>query len=37
MMADGVNKICQQVKYHHDKPFMIAMQDGLEKPYNFHM
>ena len=26
-----------QVKYHHDKPFMRAMQDKHEFPYNFHM
>jgi len=25
------------VKYHHDKPFMLGIREGLEHPYNFHM
>ena len=25
------------VKYHHDRPFMRGLLEGLEHPYNFHM
>ncbi len=32
-----INQFPTGVKYHRDRPFMRAIKEGYEKPYNFHM
>jgi hypothetical protein len=32
-----INEFPTGVKYHRDRPFMIGIKEGYERPYNFHM